>query len=363
MARCLIGCGSNQGRRRDQLDRAVELLRSMPGIQVTAVSRYHETNPVGGPSGQMPFLNGACLIDTELPPAKVLETLAAVEKTLHRVRAERWAARTIDLDLLLYDDLVIDTPELTVPHPRMVTRRFVLEPATEIAGEFPVPSAACTVRELLQNISSAHPLVVIVGVPGSGAAEIASAVADTVMGRMLPAPAHLPISAAGPRASLDRWRQTLSAWAAPLDRDRWGDFPGVTVAAYWCDGLVAAAADELEADDLDEFHRAAEAVAVRSIAPCVAIMLIADAATLEERIAFRAGRGRQRTDLFEDLGATALLHDDAGDHAAALVRLQDRLLNRLRGAAARTPRAVITVDATDLSQAAAESIAAVEAML
>ena len=70
MARCLIGCGSNLGRRREQLDCAVELLRCMPGVSLLAVSRYRETRPVGGPAGQPPFLNGACLIETGLPPPR-----------------------------------------------------------------------------------------------------------------------------------------------------------------------------------------------------------------------------------------------------------------------------------------------------
>ena len=146
----------------------------MPGVTVQAVSHYRETPPVGGPPGQQSFLNGACLIDTDLPPRVVLEILAAVEKTLHRERAERWGPRTIDLDLLLYDDIVIDTPDLTIPHPRMATRRFVLEPAAEIAGDLTFPLAACSIRDLLANISAPHPLVVVVGVPGSGASEVAS---------------------------------------------------------------------------------------------------------------------------------------------------------------------------------------------
>mgnify|MGYP006275672203 CR=1 FL=1 len=363
MARCLIACGSNRGRRREQLDRAVELLRAMPGMAVRAVSHYRETAPVGGPPGQQPFLNGACLVETDLPPGKVLEMLAAVEKTLHRIRTERWAARTIDLDLLLYDDLVIESPELTVPHPRMATRRFVLEPATEIAGDLLFPTAACTVRDLLHNISAVHPLVTIVGVPGSGASEIATAVADAVMGRTLHAPVALPSAAGGPRPSLACWQQALAAWAAPLGRDRWCNASGVTVADYWCEGLMAAAADELDADELDALRREADTVAARSLAPCVAIMLRVDPAALEERIAFRSRRSRDHSDVFADLATTALICDRPGDRVAPLMRLQDRLLSRLRAPGARAPRAVITIDAADLARATLDAVAAVEAML
>jgi 2-amino-4-hydroxy-6-hydroxymethyldihydropteridine diphosphokinase len=363
MARCLIGCGSNLGRRRDLLDRAMELLGCMPGVSVRAVSHYRETVPVGGPPGQPAFLNAACLIDTDLPPAGVLEILAAVERTLQRERTERWAARTIDLDLLLYDDVVLDTPDLTIPHPRMATRRFVLEPAAEIAGEIAFPPTGCTVRDLLDNISAPHPLVVVIGVPGSGASEIASAVADAVMGRPLHAPMPLPMADGGPRAALARWQATLTAWAEPLARDRWTDAGTVTVADYWCDGLVAAAADELDADELEDLRVAADAIAARSVAPRVAIMLVADPAALEERIAFRARRSRDHTDVFADLAATALVCDRPGDRVAPLLQLQDRLLRRLRAAFGRAPKAVLTIDASDLSRAALESMAAVEAML
>lgn len=179
MARCLIACGSNQGRPRQHLDDARDLLRSMPGVTLVAASRARETRPVGGPAGQASFLNGAFLVETDLPPTDVLGVLTAIESTLHRERSERWGPRTIDLDLLLYDDLVIDEPGLAVPHPRMTTRRFVLEPAAEIAPDLVHPVAGCTVRDLLENISAADPHVAVVGAPGSGVAEVAAAVAGS----------------------------------------------------------------------------------------------------------------------------------------------------------------------------------------
>lgn len=326
MARCLIGCGSNLGRRREQLDRAVELLRAMPGVKFLAVSRYRETRPVGGPSGQDAFLNGACLIETELPPRDVLGMLAAVENTLHREREERWGPRTIDLDLLLYDDLVMETAELTVPHPRMATRRFVLEPSAEIAGEFAYPPAACTIGDLLDNISVPSPLVAVVGVPGSGTAEVAAAVADALMARLVECPAPLP---QGTR--LADWRQTIAAWAEPLAHDAWHDEPHGTVADYWFDEL-AIAADALAPNDRAAFDRDFDQVATGIVTPQVAIALVADAAKLDVRNA----------------------------------RLQEQLLRRLRCPDDRspaTPKAVIAVDARDLARATTDATAAVEAML
>jgi len=185
MARCLIACGSNEGQPRQHLADAGDLLRSMPGLTLLATSRIRETRPVGGPAGQAPFMNGAFLVETEFAAAELLGVLTAIENTLHRERLERWGPRTIDLDLLLYEDLVIEQPGLTIPHPRMTTRRFVLEPCAEIAPDFVHPLAGCSVQDLLDNISVAHPHVAVVGVPGSGAAEVAAAVADVWLDTVL----------------------------------------------------------------------------------------------------------------------------------------------------------------------------------
>ena len=185
MARCLIACGSNEGQPRQHLADAGDLLRSMPGLTLLATSRIRETRPVGGPAGQAPFMNGAFLVETEFAADELLGVLTAIENTLHRERLERWGPRTIDLDLLLYGDLVIEQPGLTIPHPRMTTRRFVLEPCAEIAPDFVHPLAGCSVQDLLDNISVAHPHVAVVGVPGSGAAEVAAAVADVWLDTVL----------------------------------------------------------------------------------------------------------------------------------------------------------------------------------
>jgi 2-amino-4-hydroxy-6-hydroxymethyldihydropteridine diphosphokinase len=185
MARCLIACGSNEGQPRQHLADAADLLRSMPGLTLLATSRIRETRPVGGPAGQAPFMNGAFLVETEFAADEMLGVLTAIENTLHRQRFERWGPRTIDLDLLLYDDLVVEQPGLTIPHPRMTTRRFVLEPCAEIAPDFVHPLAGCSVQDLLDNISVAHPHVAVVGVPGSGAAEVAAAVADVWLDTVL----------------------------------------------------------------------------------------------------------------------------------------------------------------------------------
>jgi 2-amino-4-hydroxy-6-hydroxymethyldihydropteridine diphosphokinase len=133
-----IGIGSNLGDREANLRKAVELLSEEDGIHVVAASEIRETDPVG-PVEQGPFLNGAVRIETDLAPRELLERLLAVEQRLGRVRRERWGPRTIDLDLLLYGDDVVNEPGLTVPHPRLHERRFALEPLSDLAPSLEIP--------------------------------------------------------------------------------------------------------------------------------------------------------------------------------------------------------------------------------
>src|SRR5215213_7845821 len=127
-----IGLGSNLGDRQSYLDRAVQALTDHERVEVTKISSYYETDPIGGPPEQGPYLNAVAEIETDLDPDDLLVALQRIEHDLGRVRRERHGARTIDLDLLLYGDRVLDTLDLTVPHPRMHERGFVLEPFAEI---------------------------------------------------------------------------------------------------------------------------------------------------------------------------------------------------------------------------------------
>ena len=360
MARCLIGCGSNLGQRREQLDRALELLGFMPGVELVAVSRFHETRPVGGPSEQGAYLNGACLIETDLPPRDLLGALFAVENTLHRRRDHRWGERTIDLDLLLYDDLVVESPELTLPHPRMATRRFVLEPCAEIAAELRYPLSACTIRDLLDNISAPHPLVAVVGVPGSGAPEVAAAVAEGTLARLIRAPVSVGAAGESPTGMLE----VVAACWRPLLADSWEDDPHGTVADYWLDALPALAVERIAERDWPAFAAEYERLARDVVTPHVAIFLRLSGAELRDRLAFRSGPAAVHSNVFADLPAAAPAEVESV--AAGLEQLQGRLERRLRCPSDRCPRApkaVIMIDADDLATAAAEATAAVEAML
>jgi 2-amino-4-hydroxy-6-hydroxymethyldihydropteridine diphosphokinase len=146
-----IALGSNLGDRRATLDRAIEALRNRPGIVVTRISSFHETDPEGGPPGQGKFLNAAAELSTDLSPRQLMNLLLEVEKESGRVRRERYGPRTLDLDLLLYGDFQSQDPDLIIPHPRMHERLFVLEPLVEIAPHAVHPIMGLTVQDLLQE--------------------------------------------------------------------------------------------------------------------------------------------------------------------------------------------------------------------
>jgi len=136
--RAYVGLGANLGTREDTIRHAVDLLGSHPEVDLVAVSALRETEP-WGPVEQPPFLNGAAAVETSLEPRALLDVLLEVERRLGRVRDERWGPRTIDLDLLLYGDAVVDEPGLTVPHPRLRERAFALEPLLELDPDLVVP--------------------------------------------------------------------------------------------------------------------------------------------------------------------------------------------------------------------------------
>jgi 2-amino-4-hydroxy-6-hydroxymethyldihydropteridine diphosphokinase len=156
-SRALIGLGSNLGDRRSNLESALELLGATPSVVVAQVSSFHETAPVGGPEGQGPFLNAAAALDTTLEPLPLLHLLLDIEARHGRVRTVHWGPRTLDLDLLLFDDRIINTPELTIPHPRLAVRRFVLEPLAEIAPGAVNPVTGRTVTEMLVDLNRGSP--------------------------------------------------------------------------------------------------------------------------------------------------------------------------------------------------------------
>jgi 2-amino-4-hydroxy-6-hydroxymethyldihydropteridine diphosphokinase len=140
-SRAYLALGSNLGDRLAHLQFAVDELAAAAGVEVVAVSRVYETAPVGGPP-QDPFFNGVAAVDTELDPHGLLALAQRIERDAQRVRVVRWGPRTLDVDVLLFDDLRLDDPDLTVPHPRMWERGFVLAPLRDVAPQLVDAAAA-----------------------------------------------------------------------------------------------------------------------------------------------------------------------------------------------------------------------------
>ncbi|MFO0804479.1 MAG: 2-amino-4-hydroxy-6-hydroxymethyldihydropteridine diphosphokinase [Gemmataceae bacterium] len=155
MATACIGLGANLGDHRGSLLSAVRRLRAEPGLRVLSVSQLYETAPLDCPPGSEPFLNAAIVVETNRPPLEVLQFLHRVEAGFGRERGLTNAPRALDLDLVLYDDVVIDSQELKLPHPRMHERAFVLVPLAEIAPDVIHPVLHCTVKELRDSIPAA----------------------------------------------------------------------------------------------------------------------------------------------------------------------------------------------------------------
>ena len=141
MSRAYVGLGANLGDREATIRRALALLDADPELEVVAVSALRETDPVGYVE-QPRFLNGVAAVETELAPRELIARLLAVERALGRTRGgPRWGPRTIDLDLLGHGSEVVNEPGVTVPHPRLAERRFVLEPLAELEPGLVVPGA------------------------------------------------------------------------------------------------------------------------------------------------------------------------------------------------------------------------------
>ncbi|QBI21947.1 2-amino-4-hydroxy-6-hydroxymethyldihydropteridine diphosphokinase [Egibacter rhizosphaerae] len=153
-ATAFLGLGSNLGDRLAHLQDAVDLLHSRPGLRVVKLSSAYETEPVGGEHVGDEFLNLVVRVATRASPQRLLTASQAVEQALGRVRTVRWGPRTIDVDILLYDQRAVQTRRLQIPHPRLHERAFVLVPLCELAPDHPLPDGR-TVAEVRDALGAA----------------------------------------------------------------------------------------------------------------------------------------------------------------------------------------------------------------
>ncbi len=152
MARAFLGVGSNEGDRLALISRALRLVAALPSTRLERMATLLETAPAGGPP-QGPYLNTVVLIETTLEPEPLLRALQDIERACGREPGGiRWGPRTMDLDILSYDDRQLTTAVLTLPHPRLHERRFVLEPLVQIAPDWVHPGCGRRAVDLLQDL-------------------------------------------------------------------------------------------------------------------------------------------------------------------------------------------------------------------
>lgn len=279
-----IGLGSNLGDRAANLRAAVEALNAHPGIATVRVSAFYETVPLGN-SPQPAYLNAAAQIQTSLEPTALLAVLQVIENRLGRRRVERWHARTIDLDVLLYGRRVIRNAKLTVPHPQMHLRSFVLKGLCELNGDVIHPVLGRTASQLYERLNGqdfyrdpARPqLISIAGLIGVGKTTLAGQLAEglkaTVIREKYDDNPYLPeVYAGNKNVVLDSELFFLSSSAAQLRRDRLKPGQGY-ISDYVFDKALVYASSWLDAEELDSYKRHYACVVELVAKPTVVIYL------------------------------------------------------------------------------------------
>ena len=163
MATCLISLGANIGRREQAIEQAISAIQECAAVSACHCSSFFETIAAGGPPNQPRFINAVARFETNLNPAEVLKKLFHVEKQLGRTRQQIWESRVLDLDLLLYDHKIQNDADLILPHPRLILRRFVLEPACEIAADLTHPQTKWSLQQHLDHLNRSAKYICVAG--------------------------------------------------------------------------------------------------------------------------------------------------------------------------------------------------------
>ncbi len=274
------------------MDAAVAELRRRSGITVQAVSCWRETAPVGGPANQGRFLNGALTAETALSPLELLACLQEIENHLGRKREERWGPRTVDLDLLLYDNCVLNEPSLILPHPRMAWRRFVLEPAAEVAADMLHATTGWTIARLLEHLNTTMRYIALTGPIAAGKSHLAEELTRLLSARMIAEqPDWTRLHAFYENTAAHAWeieQEFLRQRADLLKAEHFRpSATGWTVSDFWFDQSAAFARAWLSAEQwpkyLEQFKQARRDV----VRPRLVVLLDLPAHALLARVGLR----------------------------------------------------------------------------
>jgi 2-amino-4-hydroxy-6-hydroxymethyldihydropteridine diphosphokinase len=188
MPTCLLALGANVGNRETTLQSALSDIDALPNVRLTRHSSFRRYRPVAGPGGQSEYLNAAAVVEATVPPLAFLELLERIETRHGRERSERWGPRTLDIDLLLYGDDVVETDALILPHKRMTFRRFVLEPLAEVAPKVVHPVIGWTIERLLLHLNTAKDQIVLLSPSETQRNVLAAAISERSGGQIVEPP-------------------------------------------------------------------------------------------------------------------------------------------------------------------------------